>query len=44
VSGGRSGGDQPLREARDLFTSMGYKPALGEVEALLEQTAAAPAT
>jgi class 3 adenylate cyclase/tetratricopeptide (TPR) repeat protein len=44
VSGGRSGADQPLREARDLFTSMGYKPALGEVEALLEQTAAAPAT
>ena len=33
--------DQPLREARDLFQSMGYKPALSQAEALLEQTPAA---
>src|SRR5262249_27949095 len=26
--------EQPLREARDLFASMGYKPALTETEAL----------
>jgi hypothetical protein len=34
---------EPLREARGLFTSMAYKPALAETEALLEQTAPAPA-
>ena len=39
---GRPGAEQPLREARDLFAAMGYKPALAETEALLEQTAAAP--
>jgi hypothetical protein len=32
---------QPLREARDLFASMGYKPALVETEALLQQAQAA---
>jgi class 3 adenylate cyclase/tetratricopeptide (TPR) repeat protein len=32
--------DEPLREARDLFASMGYVPALAETELLLEQTAA----
>jgi hypothetical protein len=32
---------QPLLEARDLFAAMGYKPALAETEALLEQTTAA---
>ena len=41
---GRPGAEEPLREARDLFASMGYKPALAETEALLEQTAAAPAS
>jgi hypothetical protein len=30
----------PLAEARELFSSMGYRPALAETEALLEQTAA----
>jgi len=35
---------QPLLEARDLFTGMGYKPALAATEALLEQTAAARAS
>jgi class 3 adenylate cyclase len=41
---GRPGAEEPLREARDLFASMGYKPALAEAEALLKQTAAAPAS
>jgi len=41
---GRPGAEQPLREARDLFAAMGYKPALAETEALLDQTAAAPAS
>ena len=34
--------EQPLREAADLFSSMGYRPALAETEALLEQTNALP--
>jgi hypothetical protein len=33
--------EQPLSEARELFASMGYKPALAETEALLEQAQAA---
>jgi len=37
---GQPGGEQPLREARDLFASMGYKPALAETEALLERIGA----
>jgi class 3 adenylate cyclase/tetratricopeptide (TPR) repeat protein len=40
---GRPGAEQPLREARELFASMGYEPALVETEGLLEQTAAASA-
>ena len=36
--------DPLLRETHDLFAAMGYKPALAEVEALLTQTAAAPAS
>jgi class 3 adenylate cyclase/tetratricopeptide (TPR) repeat protein len=40
---GRPGAEQPLREARDLFASMGYEPVLMETEGLLEQTAAASA-
>ena len=34
--------EQPLRDAADLFSSMGYRPALAETEALLEQTNALP--
>jgi class 3 adenylate cyclase/tetratricopeptide (TPR) repeat protein len=40
VSLGLHGPEQPLREARDLFAGMGYKPALTEAEALLEETVA----
>jgi class 3 adenylate cyclase/tetratricopeptide (TPR) repeat protein len=40
---GRPGAERPLREARELFASMGYEPALVETEGLLEQTAAASA-
>jgi class 3 adenylate cyclase len=40
---GRPGAEARLREARDLFDSMGYKPALAETIALLEQTSVAPA-
>jgi class 3 adenylate cyclase/tetratricopeptide (TPR) repeat protein len=39
---GRAEAEEPLREARGLFQSMGFKPALAETEALLEQAAAAP--
>jgi tetratricopeptide (TPR) repeat protein len=35
------GAEQRLRQAAELFRSMGYKPALRESEALLEQTTAA---
>jgi class 3 adenylate cyclase/tetratricopeptide (TPR) repeat protein len=35
---------EPLREARDLLAGLGYKPALAENEALLEQTPAARAS
>jgi len=34
---GTPGADGPLNEARELFTAMGYAPALGEVEALLQR-------
>jgi class 3 adenylate cyclase/tetratricopeptide (TPR) repeat protein len=34
---------EPLREAHDLFASMGYEPPLAETEALLRQTTPAPA-
>jgi class 3 adenylate cyclase/tetratricopeptide (TPR) repeat protein len=33
--------EKPLREARELFASMGYKPALAETEALLARGEAA---
>jgi tetratricopeptide (TPR) repeat protein len=33
--------EQPLAEARELFTNLGYKPALNETEALLQQAQAA---
>jgi hypothetical protein len=32
--------EQPLRQARELFASMGYQPALAEAEALLHKKAA----
>ena len=32
--------EQPLRQAAELFSSMGYRPALAETEALLERTSA----
>ena len=38
---GRPAAEQPLAKRASLFASMGYKPALAETEALLEQTAAA---
>jgi hypothetical protein len=38
---GRSGAEDPLLEARELFASMGYKPALAETEALLGESEAA---
>jgi len=31
---------EPLRKARELFASMGYKPALAETEALLGESEA----
>jgi class 3 adenylate cyclase/tetratricopeptide (TPR) repeat protein len=36
VATGTPGADEPLREARELFTTMGYAPALGETDALLQ--------
>ena len=41
---GKRHAKEPLREARSLFASMGYKPALAETKALLEQTAATSAS
>ncbi|HEU0245691.1 MAG TPA: adenylate/guanylate cyclase domain-containing protein [Gaiellaceae bacterium] len=38
---GKPGAEKPLREARDLFASMSYKPALAETEALLGESEAA---
>jgi hypothetical protein len=38
---GDAGAEVPLTEARELFKSMGYKPALAETDTLLEQTSAA---
>jgi class 3 adenylate cyclase/tetratricopeptide (TPR) repeat protein len=37
---GRPEAERPLHEARELFASIGYEPALVETEGLLEQTAA----
>jgi hypothetical protein len=34
---GRPGAEEPLLEARELFASMGYKPALAETHALLAE-------
>jgi hypothetical protein len=41
---GRPEAERPLREACDLLAAMGYEPALAETEALLERSAAAPAS
>jgi class 3 adenylate cyclase/tetratricopeptide (TPR) repeat protein len=41
VALGQAQADEPLREARELFTSIGYKPALAETEALLGESEAA---
>jgi tetratricopeptide (TPR) repeat protein len=41
VTVGRAAADVPLAEARDLLASLGYKAALAETEALLQQTTAA---
>jgi hypothetical protein len=41
VALGRREAEEPLRDARELFRSMGYRPALEECEALLGQAAAA---
>jgi hypothetical protein len=38
---GKPGAQAPLRAARELFASMGYKPALSETEALLAEGEAA---
>ena len=36
-----SAAEEPLRQAAELFSSMGYRPALAEANTLLEQTTAA---
>ncbi|MDQ1535333.1 MAG: hypothetical protein QOF28_3094 [Actinomycetota bacterium] len=41
VALGRHEAEEPLRDARDLFRSMGYGPALEECEALLGRASAA---
>jgi class 3 adenylate cyclase len=38
---GKPEAEAPLREARELFASMGYKPALAETEALLDKSKSA---
>lgn len=38
---GKSGAEEPLGRARELFETMGHESALAETEALLQQTAAA---
>ncbi|HYX88951.1 MAG TPA: adenylate/guanylate cyclase domain-containing protein [Gaiellaceae bacterium] len=38
------GAQEPLREARELFASMGYQPALAETNALLGESAPAAAS
>ncbi|MGA7989034.1 MAG: adenylate/guanylate cyclase domain-containing protein [Candidatus Dormiibacterota bacterium] len=40
VALGTPGADGPLREARDLFTAMGYAPALNETDTLLQRATA----
>jgi hypothetical protein len=38
---GKPDAEAPLHEARELFSSIGYKPALAQTETLLERTTAA---
>ena len=38
---GKPEAEQPLRETRELFASMGYQPALAETETLLGESEAA---
>jgi len=38
---GDAGAERPLHEARELFASMGFAPALADVEAVLGQSEAA---
>jgi hypothetical protein len=40
VALGHAGAEVPIAEARDLFASRAYKPALTETEELLQQTSA----
>jgi predicted ATPase/class 3 adenylate cyclase len=40
VARGSLGADGPLSEARDLFTAMGYAPALNEIDTLLRRATA----
>jgi hypothetical protein len=39
---GKPEAQEPLREARELFASMGYEPALTETEALLRKARPPP--
>jgi hypothetical protein len=41
VALGKPEAEEPLREARELFASMGYKPALAETDELLSHGEAA---
>jgi hypothetical protein len=41
VALGQPAAEAPLAEARELFASMGYDPALAETEALVGETTAA---
>ena len=41
IAVGHAGAEESLRQAGDLFTSIGYRPALAEAQRLLEQTTAA---
>ena len=40
VALGDPAAEQPLRRAAELFSSMGYRPALAETETLLDRTSA----
>jgi hypothetical protein len=40
VALGNPAAEEPLRQAAELFSSMGYRPALAETEALIAQTTA----
>ena len=44
IAAGLPGAEAPLREARELFAAMGYRPAVAEAEALLEPLTSAPAS